>query len=143
MSLSLDQANKMIHSAFDKGAELNLAPLTVAILDAGGHLRAMQRQDGATFFRPQIAVGKAWGSLALGMASRTLFGIGEERPMFMNSLINLSEQRLIPVPGGVLIKDQQGEVLGSIGITGDTSDNEEACAVAAVEAVNLVADCGQ
>ncbi len=141
--LTLDQVNSIMQSARAKGRELGLAPLTVAVLDAGGHLKAMQREDGATFFRPQIAYGKAWGSLALGMASRKLFNIGEERPMFMNSLINLSEQKLVPVPGGVLIKDSEGNLLGSIGITGDTSDNDEVCAVAGIEAAGLIAECGK
>ncbi|MDG1249273.1 MAG: heme-binding protein [Gammaproteobacteria bacterium] len=141
--LSLEQANAIIKNAFDKGAELGLAPLTIVVLDAGGHLKAMQRADSATFFRPQIAFGKAWGSLALGMASRTLFNIGEERPMFMNSLIGLADQKLVPVPGGVLVRDTSGEVIAAVGITGDTSDNDEACAIAGIEAVSLVADAGK
>lgn len=141
--ITLQQANVIIENAFNKGQALGLAPLTVAILDAGGHLKALARQDKATFLRPQIAFGKAWGSLALGMASRTLFSIGEERPMFMNSLINLSEQKMIPVPGGVLVKDAQGNTLGAVGITGDTSDNDEACAVAGIESTGLIADCGK
>lgn len=138
--LTLEQANTIIKAALSKGAELNLNPLTVAVLDSGGHIRAIQRQDGATFLRPQIAVGKAWGSIALGMASKTLCSIAEERPMFMNSLINLSNQRLVPVPGGVLIKNSAGEVLGAVGITGDTSDNDETCAISAIEAAGLVAE---
>ena len=103
----------------------------------------MQRADSATFFRPQIAFGKAWGSFALGMASRTLFNIGEERPMFMNSLIGLADQKLVPVPGGVLVRDTSGEVIAAVGITGYTSDNDEACAIAGIEAVSLVADAGK
>ena len=141
--LSLEQANTIIENAFAKGAELGLAPLTIVVLDAGGHLTAMQRADSATFFRPQIAFGKAWGSLALGMASRTLFNIGEERPMFMNSLVGLADQKLVPVPGGVLVRDASGEVIAAVGITGDTSDNDEACAIAGIEAVSLVADAGK
>lgn len=140
--LSLQHATTIIQAALHKGHELGLAPLTVAVLDAGGHLKALQREDGATFFRPQIALGKAWGAIALGMASRRLHAMGEERPMFMNSLISLSDQRLVPVPGGVLIKTRDGAVLGSVGITGDTSDNDEACAVAGIEAAGLVADSG-
>ena len=140
--LSLETVNVMIQAALAKGRELGLAPLTVAVLDDGGHLKGLQREDGATFFRPTIAMGKAWGAIALGLASRKLHGMGEERPMFMNSLINLSDQRLVPVPGGVLIKNHDGEVLGSVGITGDTSDNDEACAAAGIEAAGLVADCG-
>ena len=138
--LTLEQANTIIKAAFNKGKELNLNPLTVAVLDSGGHIRAIQRQDGATFLRPQIAVGKAWGSIALGMASKTLCSMAEERPMFMNSLINLSNQCLVPVPGGVLIKNSAGEVLGAVGITGDTSDNDEACAISAIEAAGLAAE---
>ena len=138
--LTLEQANTIIKAALNKGKELNLNPLTVAVLDSGGHIRAIQRQDGATFLRPQIAVGKAWGSIALGMASKTLCSMAEERPMFMNSLINLSNQRLVPVPGGVLIKNSAGEVLGAVGITGDTSDNDETCAISAIEAAGLVAE---
>lgn len=141
--LTLAQTDKIIQAALSKGHELRLAPLTIAILDDGGHMKAMQRQDGATFFRPQIAFGKAWGSIALGMASRTLFSMGEERPMFMNSLISLSNQRLVPVPGGVLVKNSDGDVLGSVGITGDTSDNDEACAVTGIEAAGLVAVSGK
>ena len=142
-SLTLGHANAIIQHTIAKGHELGLAPLTIVVLDSGGHMRAMQREDGATFFRPQIAFGKAWGGLALGMASRTLFGIGEERPMFMKSLIDLSDQRLVPMPGGVLIKNASDEVLGAVGVTGDTSDNDEICAVAGIEATGLVADCGK
>jgi uncharacterized protein GlcG (DUF336 family) len=142
-SLTLEHVNRIMEAALRKGQELGLAPLTVAVLDDGGHLKGLQRQDGATFFRPQIAIGKAWGAIALGMASRRLHGMGEERPMFMSSLINLSDQRLVPVPGGVLIKSSRGDVLGSVGITGDTSDNDEACAAAGIEAAGLVADCGK
>lgn len=141
--LSLEQANTIIANVFTKGAELGLAPLTVVVLDAGGHLQAMQRADKATFFRPQIAFGKAWGALALGMSSRTLFNIGEDRPMFMNSLIGLADQKLVPVPGGVLVRNASGDVIAAVGITGDTSDNDEACAIAGIEAVNLVADAGK
>ena len=77
------------------------------------------------------------------MASRTLFSIGEDRPMFMNSLINLSDQKMLPVPGGVLVKNADGDVIGAVGITGDTSDNDEACAVAGIVAIGYQADCGK
>jgi uncharacterized protein GlcG (DUF336 family) len=141
--ISLEQASTIIQNAMTKGHELGLAPLTVAVLDAGGHLKALQREDKATFLRPQIAFAKAWSSLALGMASRTLFSIGEDRPMFMNSLINLSDQKMLPVPGGVLVKNADGDVIGAVGITGDTSDNDEACAVAGIVAIGYQADCGK
>ena len=142
-ALILEQIQQIIQAAITKGHKLRLAPLTVVVLDDGGHIKGMQREDGTTFFRPQIAFGKAWASIALGMASRTLFSMGEDRPIFMNSLISLSDQRLVPIPGGVLIKNQQGDVLGSVGITGDTSDNDEACAAAGIEAAGLTAECGK
>ena len=140
-ALILEQIQQIIQAAITKGHKIRLAPLTVVVLDDGGHIKGMQREDGATFFRPQIAFGKAWGSIALGMASRTLFSMGEDCPIFMNSLISLSDQRLVPIPGGVLIKNQQGDVLGSVGITGDTSDNDEACAASGIEAAGLTAEC--
>lgn len=141
--LTSAHAEQIIKYAFKKAEELNLAPLTVVIVDTGGHMKAMHRADSATFFRPQIAFGKAWGAIAMGMDSRTLFSMGEDRPMFMNSLINLSEHRLVPVPGGVLIKNGDGDMLGAVGISGDTSDNDEICAVAGVEAAGLIAEYGK
>lgn len=140
--LTLSTAETITSAALEKAAALGLKPLTVAVLDAGGHTVLLKRQDGSSIMRPQIATGKAIGALAVGTGTRWLNANAESRPHFVNALNGASGGAIIPVPGGVLIKDGGGETLGAVGITGDTSDNDEACAVAGIEAVDLVADCG-
>jgi len=140
--LTLSTAETITSAALEKAAELKLKPLTVAILDAGGHTVLLKRQDGSSIMRPQIATGKAIGALAVGTGTRWLNANAESRPHFVNALNGVSGGAIVPVPGGVLIKDADGETLGAVGITGDTSDNDEACAVAGIETVNLVANCG-
>ncbi|MCV0427646.1 MAG: heme-binding protein [Roseibium sp.] len=140
--LTLSTAETITSAAFEKAAELNLKPLTVAVLDAGGHTMLLKRQDGSSIMRPQIATGKAVGALAVGTGTRWLNANAETRPHFVNALNGVSGGVIVPVPGGVLIKDETGETLGAVGITGDTSENDETCAVAGIEAVELVADCG-
>ena len=140
--LTLSMAQNIILSAFEKAESLKLKPLTVAVLDAGGHTIALARQDGSSIMRPQIASGKAYGALAVGTGTRWLNANAESRPHFVQALNGVSGGAIVPVPGGVLVKDQEGEVLGAVGITGDTSDNDEAAAVAGVEAIGLSADCG-
>ncbi|WP_417687493.1 GlcG/HbpS family heme-binding protein [Roseibium sp.] len=140
--LTLSMAEQIISAAFDKAAELNLKPLTVAVLDAGGHLVALSRQDGSSIMRPQIATGKAFGALAVGTGTRWLNANAESRPHFVQALNGVSGGTIVPVAGGVLMKDADGDVVGAVGITGDTSDNDEAAALAGVAAVELVADCG-
>ena len=140
--ITLAKANKMISAAFAKGSELGLKPLSVVVLDSGGHVKAFQRQDGASMMRFEIASGKAWGALAVGVGSRWLNNQAESRPHFLEGLSGVSGGRIVPVPGGVLVKDKAGEILGAVGITGDTSDNDEACAIAAIEAAGYLADAG-
>ncbi|MEJ8476335.1 GlcG/HbpS family heme-binding protein [Roseibium algae] len=140
--LTLSMAETIIAAAFEKAAELKLKPLTVAVLDAGGHMVSLSRQDGSSIMRPQIASGKAFGALAVGTGTRWLNANGESRPHFVQALNGVSGGTIVPVPGGVLMKDQEGDVVGAVGITGDTSDNDEAAAVAGVAAVGLEADCG-
>jgi uncharacterized protein GlcG (DUF336 family) len=135
--LTLSQANALIEAAFAKGAELGLKPLTVAVLDPGGYLIAAQRQDTASNVRVALAQGKAAGALALGVSSRAIGKIAEERPHFIASVRELGAGGMVPVAGGVIACDEAGTVLGAIGVTGDTSDNDEACALAAIEAVGL------
>ena len=135
--ITLEQANTIIEAAHAEGRQRNLAPLTVVVLDSGGHLKAMSRADGASLMRPKIAMAKAWGAIGLGVSSRKLGEMGEERPMFMNALINLSDQRLLPVAGGVLVKDGEDEIIGAVGISGDLSDQDEHCAVAGIRAAGL------
>ena len=114
----------------------------MAVLDAGGHLISLQREDGASLLRPQIAIGKAWGALALGKGSRLIAADAQQRPAFIGAVNNLADGQLVPAPGGVLIRDARGEVIGAVGITGDTSDIDEQCAVSAVESVGLKPDAG-
>ena len=137
--ISLDQANTIIAAALAKGAELALKPLSVAVLCPGGHLIAFQRQDGASSMRLQIACGKAGGALGLGLSSRKIADMAAERPSFIASLGPISQLGVIPAAGGVIVVDDAGRFLGAVGITGDTSDNDEACALAGIAAAGLKA----
>jgi uncharacterized protein GlcG (DUF336 family) len=141
-TLNLQIATTISNRALAAAREICAAPLTVAVLDAGGHLISLQREDGASLLRPQIAIGKAWGALALGKGSRLIAADAQQRPAFIGSVNNLADGNLVPAPGGVLIRDERGEVIGAVGITGDTSDIDEQCAVSAVESVGLKPDAG-
>ena len=141
-TLNLQIATTISNRALAAGREISAAPLTVAVLDAGGHLISLQREDGASLLRPQIAIGKAWGALALGKGSRLIAADAQQRPAFIGAVNNLADGQLVPAPGGVLIRDERGEVIGAVGITGDTSDIDEQCAVSAVESVGLKPDAG-
>lgn len=140
--LTLDTARQLIRLCFDKGAELGLKPLSVAVLDPGGHVIAFERQDGASNLRFRMAHAKANGSLALGIGSRAIFNRAQEQPFFTQAVNALADGALLPVPGGALIRDVDGNVLGAIGVTGDTSDNDEACLVYAVESAGFEPDTG-
>jgi uncharacterized protein GlcG (DUF336 family) len=142
MPLTLAQASTIVDVALKKGRDTNCAPLTVAVLDAGGHLVVFKREDRSGILRFDIAYGKAWGALGMGFGSRTLFERSQNTPMFFTALAAASGGRLVPNPGGVLIKDAGGDILGAVGISGDTSDKDEACALAGVEAAGLKADPG-
>ena len=146
MSLTLPQATTIVQAALQKGRELGLAPLAVAVLDAGGHLKAFAREDGAGIVRPQIAIGKAWGALVMGLGSRTLAKrVSEQGPQqqaFFAALNAMSEGRVVPAAGGVLVRDAGGTVIGAVGISGDVSDKDETCALAGIAAATLTADPG-
>lgn len=137
--LTLAEANCIITTAIARGTELALKPLSVAVLDAGGHLIAFQRQDGASMLRFEIAFGKAHGALAVGVGSREISRMAADRPPLLLGLLGVTGGRIVPVPGGVLIR-RDGEVVGAVGITGDTSDNDEHCAIVAVEQTGLAAE---
>lgn len=137
--LTLAKANAIIATAFELGAKQGFKPLGVSVLDAGGHLRAFQRQDGAPFIRAEVASGKAYGALAVGTSSRALGVAAVERPHFFQGLSAVSGGKIVPVPGGVIIRNKDGEVLGAVGISGDTSDNDELAAMAGIEAAGFVA----
>lgn len=139
--ITLAEADTLIDAALAKGAELQCAPLTVAVLDPGGHIVAVKRQDRSGILRVEIAAGKAWGALGMGLGSRELARRAEHVPQFFSAISAASGGRLIPVPGGVLITSGE-EVAGAVGISGDTSDRDEACAVAGVVAAGFQADTG-
>lgn len=141
MTLTLDHARKIISASLAKAAEGKFKPLTVAVLDAGGALIALERQDGTSRMRPDIAIGKANGCIAMGVGCRALFDRAEKQPFFIQAMNSLAGGSLVPVPGGVLIRND-GAIIGAVGITGDTSDNDEIAAIAGIEAAGFTADAG-
>lgn len=140
--LTLQAASLIADKSLEKGRELGFAPLTVAVLDAGGQLKVLKREDGASLLRPEIATGKAWGTLGMGFGGRELFRRATKVPIFFNALSDLAAGRMVPVPGGVLIRSAAGEILGAIGISGDASENDEVCAVHGIRAAGLLPDTG-
>jgi len=142
MPLTLTQASTIVDTALAKARAMNCVPMTVAVLDSGGHLVAFKREDKSGILRYDIAYGKAWGALGMGFGSRTLFERAANTPQFFNALYAASGGRVVTNPGGVLIRDAAGDVIGAVGISGDTSDKDEACAIAGVEAAGLKADPG-
>ena len=138
--LTLRKAKIIIRKALEKGKELGFKPLSVAVLDAGGHLIAFERSDGAAPGRVAIATGKAYGAVMLGMAGRVQMARAEQQAYFMQAVNGALRGQVVPVPGGVLIRDAKLNVVGAVGVTGDLSDNDEICAIAGVEATNLTAE---
>ncbi len=142
MDLSLDDAKKIIDVALQTQASKQFKPMAVAVLTAGGSLRACECQDGTSALRPKIAHGKAFGAVSLGMGSRALFERAKQEPFFIQAMNSLCDGALVPVPGGVLVRNKSGDIIGAVGITGDISDNDEICAIAGIEAAGYVADTG-
>lgn len=140
--ITLAQADAIADRALEAGRKLHLQPLTVAILDTGGHLKVLKRADDASLLRPDIAIGKAWGVLGMGFGGRELARRADRMPAFFTALNAMSGGRMVPVPGGALIRDSAGAIIGSIGISGDTSDKDEECLVTAVTGEGLIADTG-
>lgn len=136
--ISLDQARAIVAGARQKGRELVLKPLSVAVLDAGGHLLAFEREDGAAPGRFEIARGKAYGAVMMGMPGSAQMARAEEQAYFITAVGSAFGGRMIPVPGGVLVKDAGGTVIGAVGVTGDTSDNDAAAAMAGIAGAGLV-----
>ena len=139
--LTLDVAREILDAALAKAIEKKLKPLCVTILDARGCTKITAAQDGTSLLREEIANGKAYGALAMGMGSRALFQRAQEHGYFVSAVNALAQGRLVPVPGGVLIQDGTA-LMGAIGISGDTSDNDEMCAIAGIEAAGLKANPG-
>lgn len=140
--LTLEQASPIVDKALEKGRELGFKPRTVVVLDGGGHLKVMKREDGSRLLRPKIAGGKAWGALGMGFGGREFAHRAAANPAFIQAFSVASGGKIVPVPGGVLIRDAAGSILGVAEISGDTSENDETCAVWGIGRANLVADTG-
>jgi uncharacterized protein GlcG (DUF336 family) len=141
--LTLAQASVIVDQALERGRALKLAPLTVVVLDAGGHLKAAKREDGSSLLREDIATGKAWGVLGMGFGGRELARRAAKAPPgFFGALSDMSGGRMVPVPGGVLIRAADGTLLGAVGISGDVSEKDEDCAVHGIKAAGLAPDTG-
>ncbi len=134
--LTLDIARKILDAALAKAVEKKLKPLVITVLDVRGAVKVTAAQDGTSLMRAEIAHGKAYGALALGMGSRALFQRAQEQPYFVSAVNTMAKGQLVPVPGGVLIQDGT-KLLGAVGVSGDTSDNDEICAIAGIEAAGL------
>lgn len=140
--LTLDLALTMTQAAFAAAREAGAKPLAIVVLDSGGHVLTVHRQETASLFRSAIATAKATGALGMGMGSRAIAARAQQSPAFFASLSAVTDGQIAMAPGGVLIRDAAGAILGAMGVSGDTSDIDEACAVAGVQAAGLIADAG-
>ena len=138
MSIGLETAKSITAGVRAAGKDHGLKPLTVVVLDAGGHVISVEREDGSSNNRFEIAFGKAYGALALGMGSRSLMARAEQQAYFITAAAAAIGGKLVPVPGGVLVKDDSGSVVGCVGVSGDTSDNDELAAMAGIASASLV-----
>ena len=137
--IKLSHANAIIAGALAKGVDGGFKPLSIAVVDAGGHLIAFQRADGASFARAQIATGKAAGALALGMSSRKVAAMAQDRPWFVSAIAASAPHPVIPAAGAIIVVDESGASIGAVGVTGETSDNDEIAALAGIAAAGLTA----
>jgi uncharacterized protein GlcG (DUF336 family) len=142
MSIPLDTARELVAAARAHARQRGRKPITVVVLDTGGHLVAAEREDGSSIGRVEIATGKAHGALALGLGSRAIMQRAEQQPYFIAAATAAIGGSLVPVPGGVLVRDADGTLVGAVGVSGDTSDADEEIAVAGIDAVGLAADPG-
>lgn len=140
MAISLRRARTIIRKALEKGRELELKPLSVIVLDAGGHVQAFEREDGASPGRFAIAHGKAYGAVMLGMSGSAQMARAEQQAYFMDAVNGVFGGQVVPVPGGVLVRDNKGKVIGAVGVTGDTSDNDAIAAMAGIDATGLTGE---
>ena len=138
--LTLQQANKIIEGALAKAREMKIKPLGVVVVDDSGNVKAAQREDGASMFRVDVALGKAWASVAMGAPSRALAKRAKDNPNFFITLAATAQGKFLPQTGAVLIKSAEGEILGAAGASGGTGEEDEACCVAGIEAAGLTAD---
>lgn len=142
MNITLEQARAVISATLAAGGQRGFQPLTVVVLDSGGHVTAAERQDGSSTRRFEIAHGKAHGAISLGVGSRALMQRAEQQAYFIAAATAAVGGAMVPVPGGVLVRDGDGRTIGAVGVSGDTSDNDETAAVAGIEAAGLEAVTG-
>lgn len=140
--ITLARARSIIRGALKHARAQELQPIGVVVLDAGGHVKAFEREDGASAYRFQVAHGKAHGAIGMGMGSRKLHERAETQAYFLAAVGAQHGTAVIPVPGGVLVRDRRGAIIGAVGISGDRSDADEAAAVAGIEGAGLTADPG-
>jgi uncharacterized protein GlcG (DUF336 family) len=141
--VTLAEADLVADGTLGAGRLKAAQPLTVVVLDAGGHVVVMKRLDNSGILRCEIAFGKAYGALGMGLPSRTLFARAAENPNFFNALAAASAGRMVPNPGGVLIRDAAGRIIGAVGVSGDTGDMDEICAMEGIKLAGLTGDCGK
>jgi uncharacterized protein GlcG (DUF336 family) len=141
-ALTLEAANKMIEAGLAYARSEKMNPMGIVVLDARGALKAASLEDRTSLIRWRIAFAKAYGALGMGAGTRKLATMAAERPAFIGAASQLAEMGLVPVPGGVLIRTADGEIIGAVGVSGDTSDNDEVVGCKGVEAAGLVADGG-
>jgi len=141
-NVSLAVSTTIVDAALAKARADALEPLTIVVLDGGGHIVAAKREDGSGILRYDIAFGKAYGALGFGFGSRGLATRAAKAPHFIAAVGAVADGRMVPAPGGVLIRDQDGRVIGAVGISGDTSDKDEVCAMHGIESASLMADTG-
>ncbi len=141
MKLTLDKANVIADRTLAKARDARYRPMCVAVLDEGGHLKVLKREDAASILRPDIAIGKAWGAVGMGESSRSLSERLKERPAFLGALSVMSQGKVVPVAGGVLVMDgaDGNEIIGAVGVSGGTAEEDEACAIAGIEAAGFIA----
>ena len=139
MTITLSQARQVVDASLAKGRELGLKPLSVVVLDTRGSLVAALSEDGCAQLRPKVAHGKANAAIGLGMGTRALMNRAEQQAYFVQAVNGVLGGDMVPVPGGVLIRTAEGELVGAVGISGDTSDNDEAAAIAGIAAAGLTA----
>jgi uncharacterized protein GlcG (DUF336 family) len=138
--ITLDQSNRIIEAVLSRGRELGCRPLSAVVVEPGAKVKAFQKEDGSSMMRFEMAYGKAYAALALGRSSTLVRVRAEERPLFMQYLIRASGDQIFPEGGGMLIRDKEGEVIGAVGVTGDTQERDEELAVHGIHAAGLKTD---
>lgn len=138
MKLTLEKSSVIADRTLAKARDAKYRPMCVAVLDDGGHLKVLKREDNASILRPLIAIGKAWGGVGMGESSRALGERLKERPAFLGALSTMSQGKVVPVPGGVLIMDGN-DIVGAVGVSGGTADEDEACAIEGIKAAGFSA----